>query len=313
MDKEQARFVLRCFRPGGADAGDPEIAEALELAATDRELGEWLARERAADREFAAMLERMELPGNLREEILQGLAAERGDLPGPDEFDHRMAAALAGVAPPAGMREELLVAMRASRPASQPVAAARGGGGRSGWWRFGMPLAAAAGIALAFVLTRPDGAGGPAGPTASGGEAATAGLVPVSFVENQAIAALESADFALDFRDEDVAKLFRQAREQGRPCPQGCLPKGLKRAPGVGCHLLEFDGKRGAIYCLRSDDQGVVHIVVFRRAAIDGELPDAGHPALSRHGQWSVARWQDSNRAFLLLSKGSEEQLGGLF
>ncbi len=53
MDKEEARFILRCFRPDGADAENPDFAQALGWAAKDRELGEWLARERACDAGFA--------------------------------------------------------------------------------------------------------------------------------------------------------------------------------------------------------------------------------------------------------------------
>jgi len=56
MDKEEARFILRCFRPDGADAENPDFAEALAWAAKDRELGEWLARERARDADFASAL-----------------------------------------------------------------------------------------------------------------------------------------------------------------------------------------------------------------------------------------------------------------
>ena len=32
MDKEEARFILRCFRPDGADAGNPDFAEAVTAA-----------------------------------------------------------------------------------------------------------------------------------------------------------------------------------------------------------------------------------------------------------------------------------------
>ena len=55
MDKEQAKFILQSFRPDGADAADTDFAEALQLAVEDRELGEWLADERATDAAFAAV------------------------------------------------------------------------------------------------------------------------------------------------------------------------------------------------------------------------------------------------------------------
>ncbi|MCP5545336.1 MAG: hypothetical protein H7A49_15675, partial [Akkermansiaceae bacterium] len=75
MDNERARFILRSFRPDGADADDRDFAEALELAVRDRELGEWLARERELDAGFARALERIELPAGLREDILRAFAA----------------------------------------------------------------------------------------------------------------------------------------------------------------------------------------------------------------------------------------------
>ena len=42
MDREQARFILRSFRPDGADSGNPDFEEALSVATVDGELGAWL-------------------------------------------------------------------------------------------------------------------------------------------------------------------------------------------------------------------------------------------------------------------------------
>ena len=81
MDKEQARFILRSFRPDGADVDDKDFAEALALATENRELGEWLADERAFDAAFAKALSSVELPETLRQDILGCLAGERGDFP----------------------------------------------------------------------------------------------------------------------------------------------------------------------------------------------------------------------------------------
>lgn len=81
MDKEQARFILRSYRPDGADVSDPDFAEALALAMENRELGEWLASERAFDAAFAAALGSVDLPEHLHAEIVACLAVERGDFP----------------------------------------------------------------------------------------------------------------------------------------------------------------------------------------------------------------------------------------
>ena len=87
MDKEQAQFILQSFRPDGADASDPSFAEALQLAAADRELGEWLADERSADAAFAAALCEVEIPEELRQHIL---AVMRGEKPADPEIEAAM-------------------------------------------------------------------------------------------------------------------------------------------------------------------------------------------------------------------------------
>ena len=56
-------------------------ADALALATENRELGEWLAQERAFDATFANALSSVTLPETLREDILGCLAGERGEVP----------------------------------------------------------------------------------------------------------------------------------------------------------------------------------------------------------------------------------------
>lgn len=70
MDVVEARFILRCFRPDGADAECIEFAQSLALAAKDRELGGWLAHERSKDSEFANALKSLAVPCGLREELI---------------------------------------------------------------------------------------------------------------------------------------------------------------------------------------------------------------------------------------------------
>lgn len=303
MDKEEARFVLRCFRPDGADASDPDFKEALQLAAEDRELGEWLAHERAQDAAFSAALGRLELPEGLREEILTGLAAERGDVPQADEADAAVIAALVGIRPPEGLRTEILSAMSRSAgndPVEERVER-RGGG----WWKFGLPLAAAAGVALAFVMNQPGGVERPV--------QIHAGAVPVALVESTSIRTLESPSFSLDLQNPDHQTLFKHIRKSGRACPEGAMPRGLKEIPGIGCLELEIDGKKGALVCFRRGENDTVHLVVFRRDDVKGGLPDAENPALEQKGNWSVARWEDGGRVFFMLSKTTAEHLGEIF
>ena len=120
MDKEQAKFILQSFRPDGADAKDPDFAEALAVAAEDRELGDWLAAERAQDAAFAAALSELAIPAELRENILTVLNGEVRDDGEFADLDSSFIGALASVTPPAGLRDQILTAMQVEMQ-SEPV------------------------------------------------------------------------------------------------------------------------------------------------------------------------------------------------
>jgi hypothetical protein len=75
MTIDEARFILRAFRPGGSDAGLLAFGDALRVADADPELGAWFARSRAYDSAVAAKLRHIEPPAGLREAILAGARA----------------------------------------------------------------------------------------------------------------------------------------------------------------------------------------------------------------------------------------------
>lgn len=306
MDKEQARFVLRSFRPDGADGSDRDFAEALALATADRELGEWLAAERAFDAEFAKALASVELPESLRDEILQGLAASRGDFPEAEGLtDIAMIGALASIHPPAGLREEILAAM--DRTAHTEAS-------RSPFWkRMAIPLAAAAGIALAFFVSRDPGTSpswashSPAPDSSHPG-----GPLPVEVVQAGFIRAFESPLFSLDEQREDHRVLIQHLKERKLPCP-GCLPPGLANVKGIGCRELVIDGKRGSLVCFDERENGIVHLVIFRRDDVCGSLPPKESPVIDKSGHWAAARWQDGANVFILIANTEIDKLAALF
>jgi len=77
MNNEEAKFRLRAYRPGGADAGDPALSEALEQAKRDPALGAWFEREQAHGRAVAQKLAAVQPPAGLREAILAGARASK--------------------------------------------------------------------------------------------------------------------------------------------------------------------------------------------------------------------------------------------
>jgi hypothetical protein len=72
MDKDQAKLILACRRPGGLDDQDPAIREALEAARRDPELSAWLEAEQALDGAISARLRSVPIPHALRSELLAG-------------------------------------------------------------------------------------------------------------------------------------------------------------------------------------------------------------------------------------------------
>ncbi|WP_367870137.1 hypothetical protein [Luteolibacter sp. Populi] len=308
MDKEDARFILRCFRPDGADAENPDFAEALAWAAKDRELGDWLAHERASDAGFANALNAVTIPPSLREEILAGLAAERGDASGsPDPFDRSIMGAMATIRPPQNLRAEILAAM--DRSAAVPKVR------RFPLWKIAVPFAAAAAITAAFLMFRPD-EGSPtkaiaqfnppqqAVPAEDSDDNPGSGLIPISIsnVEDGFIKEFENPGFTLDLKDPDSHALFEHLKAADLPCPNSCLPKGLKETPGYGCRKLKIDGKNGALVCFKEKGD-YVHFVAFKRCDVKCKLPERTEPDFGKHGKWSVARWADEQWVFVLMGQ----------
>lgn len=295
MDKEQARFILRSFRPDGADVNDRDFADALAMATENRELGEWLAQERALDGAFAQALCSVELPANLREDILGCLAGDRGDFPqAEDGPDTAMIGALASIHPPSALRQEILAAMERTVGA-EPV-------GKPFWRRMSLPLAAAAGVALAFFLTRGEEAP----------KLAAAGPLPVDVVQAGFIRTFESPLFSLDDARGDHQVLIENLKTRKLPCP-GCLPPGLVDVKAVGCRELVIDGKRGSLICFDEREAGVIHLVIFRREDVSGDLPARDRPAFAQQGCWAAARWEDDQNVFILMGNTDVRKLAALF
>ena len=299
MDREQARFVLRSFRPDGADVNDQDFAAALALAIENRELGEWLAAERVFDAAFAKALATVALPEHLLQDILGCLAGERGDFPqAEDARDAALIGAVASIQPPRALREEILAAMGQPGQATRP--------GKPVWQRLAMPLAmplaAAAGIALAVFLTRRN----------DPPPLAIASPVPVDVVQAGFIQAYQSPSFSLDTKRTDHQVLITHLKSLQLPCP-GCLPPGLAKLKGIGCRELVIDGKRGSLIGFDERVNGVVHLVIFRREDVCGELPERDHPAFAQSGSWAAARWEDEQNVFILIGNTAVEKLATLF
>lgn len=302
MDKEQARFILRSFRPDGSDVNDKDFSEALALAMENRELGEWLAEERAFDAAFAESLASVKLPDSLRENILGCLAGIRGDFPeAAGVHDAAMIGAMATIRTPIALREEILASMTRTAATVKPRI--------SLWRRAGIPLAAAAGVALAIHLTAHQP---PAKPGLANAEQSFIRLVTVDALQEGFIDAYESPIFHLDDQKGDNQKILTHLKSRKLPCPSR-LPRGLQKIESIGCRELKIDGKEGSLICYDLSDNGVVHLVVFKREDVSCKLPCREHPNFARKGDWSAARWEDERNVFILIGHTEVNKLEALF
>lgn len=70
MNQTEIKKILLVYRPGSADAEDPQIAEALALARQDPELNRWLDDHCAQQALIRARLRQISIPAGLKEQII---------------------------------------------------------------------------------------------------------------------------------------------------------------------------------------------------------------------------------------------------
>jgi hypothetical protein len=70
LNHHDAKTILRLYRPGTADADDPQVAEALALARRDPELARWLEDHAARQEALLAKFRQIAIPAGLKEQII---------------------------------------------------------------------------------------------------------------------------------------------------------------------------------------------------------------------------------------------------
>lgn len=75
MNISEAKSILLLYRPGTADAEDPQMAEALALAQVNPELAAWLKAHCEAQEALRAKFRKMTPPAGLKEQIISEYAA----------------------------------------------------------------------------------------------------------------------------------------------------------------------------------------------------------------------------------------------
>jgi hypothetical protein len=81
VNVNEAKNILLLYRPGTADAEDPQIAAALALAKRDPELARWLEEHCARQEALRAKFRQITVPAGLKEQIISEQAAQEGNNP----------------------------------------------------------------------------------------------------------------------------------------------------------------------------------------------------------------------------------------
>jgi uncharacterized membrane protein YbaN (DUF454 family) len=76
VNRDEAKTILLLYRPGTADADDPQIARALGLAKEDPELTRWLVEHCARQEALRAGFRKITAPAGLKEQIISEQAAQ---------------------------------------------------------------------------------------------------------------------------------------------------------------------------------------------------------------------------------------------
>jgi len=70
MNRDEAKFMLCACPPGGVQADDPQLREALEMLERDPVLAEWFAQEQALDSRLSGKLRAFPVPPDLKAQLL---------------------------------------------------------------------------------------------------------------------------------------------------------------------------------------------------------------------------------------------------
>jgi hypothetical protein len=308
MDKEQAKFILQSFRPDGADASDADFAEALQLAAEDRELGEWLAKERATDAAFAAALCELEIPEDLRQHILAVIRGESPeDLLSDQDMDAVLFNAMDELQPPEGLRDQILAAMdvqqaQDDRKASAEDPASNVVTGRFGNW----PRVAA--IAAALVL------GAFVAIQVTPGDKPSDGLFESHEVQRYA-GGLIDASISMDVDVADSTQLHDWMVSKNIPTPS-TIPLRLLATNTIGCKEISLpvnqenpEERKAWIFSFAQQGGEDLYLVIVKNIYVRDRNLSAMSEVTTKdcyhcpETRWNVARWQDARNTYMLLVK----------
>jgi len=244
MDNREAKFILNAYRPSGQDASDPVFDEALKQTRRDPILRRWF------------------------EESV--------------EFDAAMTEKLSAIAPPVGLRENILAGVKITYFAP---------------WinRFGKLSIAAALLVTATIAsliwhnTRP---------------AQLAGWQTNAL---SVISSLARNESRFDAQSHSAGDLVNWLRANHAPATEK-LPDNINKLTSIGCKASSWNGTPVSVICFMRPDGGLIHLVTtaVTPATASGAK---SKPIVVHKGGWTTATWREGDKIIMLALEGSPEQL----
>lgn len=272
MNNEEARFILRAYRPGGQDAADPQFAEALDQARRDPELSRWLAEQTAFDTAIGGKLKAIPVPADLKASILAG----RKIVP---------------IKPEPWWRRSI-----------HPVAAAAALAitfGTIGFLALHEPPEPKADFAR-FTQDITDYLGKGYGVLPRHAHLATTDATYFG-----------AMSYRMNFRSPSLDDI-RQWLVQNGGHGDFASPGGLKNPLNLGCGIMDWRGKRITLIAFqtgRSLPHDKVHLVIINSADLP-DPPARSQPRFDERTDWTTAAWSDGSLTYFLMAPGDRRALG---
>ena len=118
---------------------------------------------------------------------------------------------------------------------------------------------------------------------------------------------LSSKEYTLDLTTADVRQI-QQWLGTHNGHGDFVLPAGLSGFPGHGCLVLNWQGKRVSMICLRTQSNGIVHLFVIDRLDLRG-APPPGTRQFAAAGEWMTASWTQDDKTYLLTGRADRTAL----
>lgn len=272
MNHDEAKFILRAYRPGGQDAGDPQFAEALAHARHDPGLARWLAEQTDLDAAIGGQLRSIPVPADLKASILAGRKIVPARAASWWRRGIHPAAAAAALAVTFAT-----IGYLALREPPEP---------KADFARFTHDITDYLGKGY--------------------------GVLPQhAHLATTDASYFGSMSYRMNYRSPSLDDIRQWLAANGGH-GDFTSPGGLKKPLNLGCGVMDWWGRRVTLISFqvgRNLPQDKVHLVIISSDGLpDPPLP--GQPRFEERGDWTTASWNDGRLTYILMAPGDSRAVG---